>query len=109
MDNKEIRIAKSDIQEMAIMNAYAVVAILGLKEDEISEKRARELYGRGWIDTRTKAGLLHYTRKGETIRSPKVYSRFEIETLKRAEKHVEEKNMQAVDAFTKLENNTNNQ
>ena len=103
MDNKDIRIAMSEMQENAILNAYAVIAVLGLKEDEISESKAHELYGRSWIKTRTKAGLLHYTRQGDTIRSAKVYSRFEIEALKRSEKCIAEKYKQAAEALQQLE------
>ncbi len=106
MDNKDIRIAMSEMQENAILNAYAVIAVLGLKEDEISESKAHELYGRSWIKTRTKAGLLHYTRQGDTIRSAKVYSRFEIESLKRSEKCIAEKYKQAAETLQQLETHT---
>ena len=76
--------------EQATLNAYAVLAVLGRKEDDISEREAFSLYDRGWVMDRTKRGMIHFSRKGATSKSAKVYSRFEIEALKRAEKHVEQ-------------------
>lgn len=76
------------IMEQATLNAYAVIAVLGRKEDDISEREAFSLYDRGWVMDRTKRGMIHFSRKGETSKSAKVYSRFEIESLKRAEKHL---------------------
>lgn len=81
---------QSSIMEQAILNAYAVMAVLGRREDEISANEAYRLYDRGWIIDRTQRGLLHFSRKGATSKSAKVYSRFEIEALKRAEKHIAE-------------------
>lgn len=81
---------QSRIMEQATLNAYAVLAVLGRKEDDISEREAFSLYDRGWVMDRTKRGMIHFSRKGETSKSAKVYSRFEIESLKRAEKHLQE-------------------
>lgn len=80
---------KDRIMSDAILVAYAVTAILGRKEDDISEHEARKIYDSGWLKDRTNRGLLHFSRKGNTKCSAKIYSRFEIESLKRAEKHVE--------------------
>lgn len=76
------------IMEQATLNAYAMLAVLGRKEDDISEREAFSLYDRGWVMDRTKRGMIHFSRKGATSKSAKVYSRFEIESLKRAEKHI---------------------
>lgn len=103
MDNKDLRLAMSEIKETAILNAYAVVAVLGMKEDDISENEAKRLYGKGWIKSRTEVGLLHYSRNGPSVVSTKIYSRFEIEALKRAEKHIAEQYKQAADSLRDLE------
>lgn len=108
MDNKDLRLAMSEIKETAILNAYAVVAVLGMKEDDISENEAKRIYGRGWIKSRTEVGLLHFSRNGSSIVSTKMYSRFEIEALKRAEKHIAEQYKQAADSLIDLETETNN-
>ena len=81
---------QAKIMEQAVLTAYAVIAILGRKEDELSANEAYQLYDRGWINDRTNRGLLHFSRKGATSKSAKIYSRFEIEALKRAEKHLNE-------------------
>lgn len=76
------------IMEDAMLTAYAVIAVLGYKEDDLSEREAFELYGRAWVKDRTRRGQLRFERHGEKELSPKVYSRFEIESLKRAEKNI---------------------
>lgn len=86
---------KSNIMEDATLVAYAVVAILGRKEDEISEREAKQLYDAGWLKDRTARKLLHFSRKGATSKSAKIYSRFEIESLKRAEKNIEKSFLEA--------------
>lgn len=78
------------IEEQAVLTAYAVLAVLGDRRDDISEHEAFELYDRGWIIDRTRRGLLQFSRKGATSKSAKVYSRFKIEALKRAEKHLQD-------------------
>lgn len=82
--------SKLQIMHNAMITAYAVVAVLGRKEDELSEKEAFSLYGRVWVKDRTKRGMLKFSRSGATIRSAKNYSRFEIEALKMAEKGIKE-------------------
>mgnify|MGYP006988928894 CR=1 FL=1 len=84
------KVEKSKVMADAVLIAYAVMAIQGRVEDEVSANEAYRLYDRGWIKDRTKRGLLHFTRKGATDKSAKIYSRFEIESLKRAEKSVTE-------------------
>ena len=81
---------KDRVMSDAVLIAYAVLAVQGRKEDEISTNEAYRLYDRGWINDRTRRGMLHFSRKGATSKSARIYSRFEIEALKRAEKHVEE-------------------
>lgn len=88
---KEAEIERDKIMSDAILNAYAMLAITGHKDDELSEHEAKKLYDAGWIKDRTQRGLLHFSRKGATSKSAKVYSRFEIESLKRAEKRIENK------------------
>lgn len=80
---------KASVMEDAIFSAYAIMAMLGMKDDDISEREARETYGRKWLDDRTERGLLHFTRIGPNQRSAKMYSRFEISALKRSEKRIE--------------------
>lgn len=94
---------KERIMDNAMLVAYATCAMLGRKEDDISENEAFSLYDRGWIKDRTQRGLLHYSRKGAAIRSAKVYSRFEIESLKRAEKKVTEQFLNAQKTIEKLQ------
>jgi len=85
------------IEGDAILVARAVLAVLGDKRDDISEREAFALYDRGWIIDRTQRGMLQFTRKGATSKSAKVYSRFKIEALKRAEKNLQ-------DAFDNADN-----
>lgn len=77
-----------DIQVGAILGALALQAIEGRKEDELSENDAYKRYGKAWIKNHVAIGQLHFTRVGPGETSTKFYSRFEIETLKRAEKHI---------------------
>ena len=88
---KEAKLEQDRIMSDAILNAYAMLAITGHRDDELSEHEAKKLYDAGWIKDRTQRGLLHFSRKGATSKSAKVYSRFEIESLKRAEKRIENK------------------
>jgi len=81
---------KERVMSDAVLIAYAVVAIQGRVEDEVSQSEAYRLYDRGWVKDRTKRGMLHFSRKGENDNSARIYSRFEIEALKRAEKRVEQ-------------------
>lgn len=79
---------KGTIMEFSILVALATLAVQGKKEDDISENEARKTYGRQWLKDRTNRGMLKYIRTGATERSAKIYSRFEIEALKLAEKGV---------------------
>lgn len=91
------------IMEDAMLTAYAVIAVLGYKEDDLSEREAFELYGRAWVKDRTRRGQLRFERHGEKELSPKVYSRFEIESLKRAEKNISESYMRALEKMDEME------
>lgn len=90
MIDDAIKAKQQEVMEDAVLNAYAVLAVLGRKEDDISQNEAYRLYDRGWVKDRTKRGMLHFSRKGATDKSARIYSRFEIEALKRAEKRVEQ-------------------
>ena len=91
MDSYQMANAEKDrVMSDAVLIAYAVLAVQGRKEDEISANEAYQLYDRGWINDRTQRGMLHFSRKGATSKSARIYSRFEIEALKRAEKRVEQ-------------------
>ena len=81
---------KDRIVADAILHAYAFAAMQGLKEDDISEREAFSLYGKAWVLDRTRRGMIHFERSGASETSAKVYSRFEILCLKRAEKNVED-------------------
>jgi len=83
------RMAES-MREGAILGNLAQNAIHGYKEDDISELQAFKRYGKSWIQDRTWRGQLHFSRIGRGTTSTKNYSVFEIETLKRAEKCIEE-------------------
>lgn len=85
---EQAKTTKDQIAEDAILNAYAMAAILGYKEDDLSEREAFSLYGKAWIKDRTRRGLISFERNGALETSAKVYSRFEIECLKRAEKRL---------------------
>lgn len=87
---KEANIERDKIAEDAILNAYALAAILGHKEDDVSEREAFKIYGKAWIKDRTARGMLKFERSGPNEKNSKVYSRFEIEALKRSEKNIEE-------------------
>lgn len=91
MDTYEMAKAEKErVMSDAVLIAYAVVAIQGRVEDEVSQSEAYRLYDRGWVKDRTKRGMLHFSRKGANGNSARIYSRFEIEALKRAEKRVEQ-------------------
>ena len=94
---------KKSIMDNALITAYAVTSILGRKEDDISENEAFELYGRAWIKDRAERGMLHYNRVGTTKRSAKMYSRFEIEALKLAEKRMTERVKEAAREVERLQ------
>lgn len=98
----QVRNTAQQMREEAILNAYAVVAILGLKEDDLSERDVFARYGRAWVKDRVASGLLHFNRVGKEDRSAKMYSRFEIETLRRAEKKIEDQYTQAAIALRNL-------
>ncbi len=78
------------IREGALLGRLADNAVHGYIEDDISEVQAFKKYGRAWIKDRTNRGELHFSRVGAAQKSTKNYSVFEIETLKRAEKCIEE-------------------
>lgn len=78
------------IREGAILGGLANNAIHGYAADDISEAQAYKKYGKSWIQDRVWRGQLHFSRIGKGTTSTKNYSVFEIETLKRAEKCIEE-------------------
>lgn len=78
---------KELISLSAALGVRAVTALQGYKEDEITERKAIDLYGKAWLKDRTKRGLLHFNRVGAKTTSSKMYSVFEIESLKLAEKY----------------------
>jgi len=79
-----------EIREASILGALAFGAIHGLRSDDISENDAYKKYGKAWVRHNVDLGHLHFARIGSTTKSTKMYSVFEIETLKRAEKRIEE-------------------
>lgn len=81
---------KEQIMEEAMVNALAVIAVQCKKEDDISENEAKCTYNAAWLKDRTDRGMLHFSRKGASSKSTKVYSRFEIVSLKIAEKRMAE-------------------
>lgn len=88
--NKQVLTEKSTIMEQAMLNALAFAAMTGSPKDDISEGQAWKQYGKAWITDRTERGWIHFIRNGKCEKSTKVYSRFEIECQKRAEKHIVE-------------------
>lgn len=97
---------KDRIVAGAILQAYAFAAMLGHTSDDVSEREAFSLYGKAWIKDRTRRGLLKFERAGEKETSAKVYSRFEIECLKRAEKHIEDAFKEAMLRIDKAKSRT---
>lgn len=79
----------SNIREGAILGALAANAIHGYAEDDITQREAFRRYGEAWVKNSVRQGLLHPVRIGAEKRSAKHYSVFAIETLKRAQKHIE--------------------
>lgn len=79
-----------DIREAAVLAAFALQAIEGRREDEVSENDAYKRYGKAWVKSRLAEGSIHFSRIGSGQKSTKYYSVFEIETLKRVEKHLEQ-------------------
>lgn len=89
-DYEDLRAEQRRVIDNAMLTAYAVVALLGRKEDDLSEREAFKIYGKAWIKDRTARGMLKFERSGPNEKNSKVYSRFEIEALKRSEKNIEE-------------------
>ena len=85
------------IRENAFLGALAINAAYGRKEDDVSEIQACKDYGYGWIRDRLERGMIHFNRVGGTKKSTKYFSRFEIETLKRAEKKISAEYQKAAD------------
>ena len=79
-----------DIREASILGALALRAIEGHRDDDVSENDAYKRYGKAWIKKHVEDGQLHFNRIGPGAKSTKVYSVFEIETLKIAEKRLTE-------------------
>ena len=79
-----------EIRVAAVCGAQAYAAIHGHRCDDISENEAYKTYGKAWIKSRLAEGSIHFYRIGSGQKSTKYYSVFEIETLKRAEKHIEQ-------------------
>lgn len=50
--------------------------------DEISEKKAYEEFGEGWVDHQKAIGAAKWKRKGVHKNSPKLYSRRQLRELK---------------------------
>ena len=103
---KQAKITKDQIAEDAILNAYAMAAILGYKEDDLSEREAFSLYGKAWVKDRTRRGMISFERNGALETSAKVYSRFEIECLKRAEKRITDSYLSAIRRINDVQNKT---
>ena len=76
--------------ESSMLTALAMLAITGDQKDDISQNEAFKKYGSGWITDRERRGLIHSTRQSSKQNSAIIYSRFEIETLKRTEKLIQE-------------------
>ena len=88
------------MRENSILSALALLAITGDQRDDISQNEAFKKYGNGWILDRERRGLIHSTRQSSKPNSAIIYSRFEIETLKRTEKLIQEE-------YTRLANMNN--
>lgn len=80
----------SDIREGALLGALAYNAVHGKVEDDISEVQAYKKYGKAWVQNEVRLGNLHFVRIGPAAKSTKLYSVFEIETLKRAQKMIQQ-------------------
>lgn len=78
------------MKENAILSALAVLALSGDKKDDITQNEAFIKYGEGWIEDRLQRGYIHRVRQSGGKTSPWIYSVFEIECLKRAEKVIQE-------------------
>lgn len=91
MANADVQVVKTkqEIMHEAMLHALAFQAMNGSTKDEISEREALKIYGKAWIEDRTERGWIHFIRNGKHDKSTKVYSRFEIECQKRAEKHID--------------------
>lgn len=88
--NSAVNKMAANIREAAILAVLAENAIRGDAKDDISEAKAYDKYGKAWIRDRVERGQLHFSRIGCGSKSKKNYSVFEIETLRRSEKHIEE-------------------
>lgn len=80
---------RSRMQEIVDMADFVAMAILRRTQpasDEISQREAFRTYGYGWIKLMSDRGLLESKRKGRARNSPIVYSRFQIEALREAER-----------------------
>lgn len=53
--------------------------------DEITERKAQELYGRGWLDEQKALGRVTWIRAGKHKNSRKIYSISQLNSLKYGE------------------------
>lgn len=88
--SEHVRNVVSLMREGAILGALASDAIHGYADDDITERKAFEKYGKAWVKFNTENGNLRFIRVGSTEKSSKLYSVFAIETLKRAQRHIED-------------------
>ena len=78
------------VRESSVLAALAYGAIHGEKSDDVSQNEAYKQYGKAWIKDRLNRGYLHSIRVGKGTTATILFSRFEIEALKRAEKYVKD-------------------
>jgi hypothetical protein len=78
------------LRESSVLSALAYSAIHGEKSDDVSQNEAYKQYGKAWIKDRSNRGYLHSIRVGKGATATILFSRFEIESLKRAEKYVQD-------------------
>jgi hypothetical protein len=77
---------KNICMDMAELGAANYTKILSPVKDNISQRKAYELFGEARVKNWAKRGLLHTIRSGETIRSKILYSYAELLALDKSER-----------------------
>jgi len=81
-DMESVRNIMNELEACSNLIADAIIRKTSPCEDDISESRARELYGDKWIRRMKRYGLAKYHRIGRR----NIYSRHQLDCLRQAER-----------------------
>lgn len=82
MGQEELNQICAYIDEALERKFRKLAAMLRPEKDELTQRQARERYGRKWLENKENLGLVTKHRAGKHKRSPWVYSDAELMNLK---------------------------